>query len=154
MSVRDEIVELATEVLEPNLQFYRRDPSDKGRYFVGPEVLLALAWVATNIAIPILVSTVNDVVKEQVKGWLKKRKEKSDPAIEPPEEIQMEVARILESRGGIAITDKQANEAVGAVSEYLSQRGWPKAFAKSDSIQIVEAIRQRVGATHESRSDT
>lgn len=146
MSVRDEIAESAGEVLEPNLQFYRRDPSDRSRYTVGPEVLAALAWVATSIALPILLSAANEVVRDRVKEWLRMRQDKKEPALEPPEELSRESDRMLEAKGDIATATEQVTESVAAVSEYLAYRGWPEALATADATQIVEVIRERIGA--------
>lgn len=109
---------------------------------VGPEVLHTIADVVTNIALPILVGAGTTVVSEEIKEWRKKCEVEHKPAIEPPQELQEELARILEARGGIAITNDEVDAAVVAVSEYLSQRGWPRMFAKSDAAQIIEVIRQ------------
>ena len=143
MSLPTDIAKSAAELLEPNLQFYRKDPSDESRYFVGPEVLSALAWTATAIAVPILLCAVNEVVKDRVQAWLRKRKEENDPTIEPPDSLQKELAVILKSKGGIAITSAQVSEATSAVAELLSHRGWPKVLAESDATAIVELIREQ-----------
>jgi hypothetical protein len=141
-ATRDEIAHAAAEVLEVNLQFCRRDPSDKNRYFVGPEVLQALGWTATAIALPIMLCAANEVVKARVNEWLKRRKEKNEPDMVPPDALEKELAKILESKGSIVITD-----AVNAVTEFLSYRGWPAALAASDASQIIESIRKRVDKT-------
>jgi hypothetical protein len=144
MTLRDEVTQAAAEVLEPNLQFYRKDPNDSARYFVGPEVVKAIAWAATTIALPIMLSAVNEVVQERVKEWLKNRKNKADGSSEPPASIQSEIASLLESKGAITILKEQVPQAIDAVTDYLSIRGWPKPLAKSDAVRIVEVIRVRV----------
>lgn len=144
MNIRAEITASAAEVLEPNLPFYRQDPSDEMRYFVGPEVLEAIAWVATSVALPILLSAGNEIVKNAVGEWFKKYKEQDKLMVEPPVALEKELATILESKGGIAITSDQVADAVDAVTDHLSYRGWPKAFARSDASEIVEIIRKKV----------
>jgi hypothetical protein len=144
MGLREDITTAAAEVLEPNLQFLRSNTSDESRYFVGPEALHAVSWVATSIALPILLSAVNEIIKKRVEAWREKRKT-GQPDLKPPEEIQIQIAEILQSGCGITVTGEHVDKAVGAVSEYLSYRGWPTALARSDAVQLIEIIRVRVG---------
>jgi hypothetical protein len=62
----DEIV----EILEPNLQFLRHDSNDQKRYYFAAEALTALARIVTAIALPILLTGANEVVKSKVQDWL------------------------------------------------------------------------------------
>ena len=142
---REEMAKAVVHVLEPNLQFFRRSPDDRNRYLVGPEALKAISWVITTIVIPVLLCGINEAVKNRVTDWFQRQKDQHEPSVKPPESIEQEVATILESRRGIVISNDKVSEAVQVVREYLSYRGWPKAFANSDAEQIVEVIRHRIG---------
>jgi hypothetical protein len=147
MSVQDELAASISEILEPNLQFYRQNPADTNRYFVDPLVLTTLGWIGTSIGLPILLSGVNEVVKEKVKQWLATRKEKRDPTIQPPDDVLRELGKVLESKGGLVIQKEDIQPAIDEVSEFLSFRGWPTPFAKADAQEIIEIIRTKVEKT-------
>lgn len=136
----------AAEILEPNLQFFRSDPSDKTRYMVGPEVLQAISWTATTIALPLLMVGLSEVVKTYVKRWMEK-KEAQEVAAPPPDDVSREIDRLLSSPTPLLITEAQSEVAVEVVADFLAYRGWPKAFATADATMIVNTIMEKIGIT-------
>ncbi|NKL04187.1 MULTISPECIES: hypothetical protein [Rhizobium] len=147
MNALEELSEEAGEVLEPNLQFYRVNPEDKNRYLVGPEVLQAIAWTATTIAVPLLMVGLSEVIKTYVKKWLEKKPEdkEADARKGLPPDVTADVEQLLTDGSTVPIEDAHLKAAVGAVEEFLSRRGWPKAFAAADAESIVLAVKQRLG---------
>jgi hypothetical protein len=139
------IGEQSAEILEPNLQFYRSDPKDQIRYFVGPEVLHALGWMASTIVVPILLSGATEIVKARVKEWLERHssKEAIPPAL--PKELQAEIGKIVKTE----VTDSYRSQAITSLTDYLSHRGWPKQFATDDAAQIVAAIEKSASSVDE-----
>lgn len=128
-----ELDEEIVEVLEANLQFLRDNPDDQNRYYVGPDALTAVAWVVTAIALPILLTGANEVVKSKVQDWLKKRNR---------EDIAKNLA---EGHGKSAGGESQgAPEAIAEVAAYLSKRGWPNPMAQSDAKEIVGLLAEKL----------
>jgi hypothetical protein len=147
MSIIAEMSNEAAEVLEPNLQFYRRDPSDKNRYLVGPEVLQGLGWIATAIALPLLLVGLSEIVKTYVKQWMEKSPEEKEASAQPaalPTEVSVEIERLLAGPTQLLSHDAQTQAAVEEVAIFLSRRGWPKALAAADAESIVYAIKRRL----------
>lgn len=122
----DEIV----DILEPNLQFYRSDPADANRYYVGPEVLSGIGWAAVTIVLPVMLTGANEVVKSKVQDWLKRRK-------------QQALAEKLAKAGSHGDVATKA-EAVDQVTEYLSTKGWPAPMAAADAREIVNLLESRL----------
>ena len=118
------------EILEFNLQFLRQDSNDENRYYVGPELLTALAWAVTSIALPVLLAGANEVVKSKVQAWLKQRR-------------QDEIAERL-AQAAIEDPAQGTAEAIKQIEDYLSSRGWPLPMAHSDATQIVDILKTRL----------
>ena len=127
-----EVDEEITEILEFNLQFLRENADDHNRYFVGPEVLTALTWAVTSIALPIMISGANEVVQSKVQAWLQRKK-------------QYDIAkRLTEVPAGSGGDAQRTAEAINCVADYLSTRGWPQPMAQSDATQIVGIFETRL----------
>ena len=134
----DDLHRECIEILEPNLQFHRQGPGDPNRYSVGPEVLQALAWVATSIALPILLGGASEVVKDRVKDWLENRKKRRDAVPAQSETGHGNPDPLLE----VGVSDQHKQQAIHAVAELLEHRGWPRAFARANATEIVAAIEE------------
>jgi|tagenome__1003787_1003787.scaffolds.fasta_scaffold20922703_4 hypothetical protein len=147
MSIIAEMSNEVAEFLEPNLQFYRQGPSDKNRYYVGPEVLQGLGWIATTIALPLLLVGLSEAVKTYVKQWMEKSPDEKEASAQPgalPTEVSVEIERLLAGPTPLLSEDAQTQAAVEEVANFLSRRGWPKVIAAADAEAIVYAIKRRL----------
>ena len=133
--------ESIVELLEPNLQFYRFDHSDSNRYFVGPEVLHGIAWVATTIALPILLSATNELVKEKLKKWLERGQDSQRQLPSTAKSAREDLVRAMTDSPRLSISETQVDEASDAIATYLDAHGWPRSLAEADAREIATLIR-------------
>lgn len=134
----DTIEDQIMEILEPRLQFYRTGPDDNTRYFVGPEVLVPLTWMASAIALPILLTAANEAVKIQVKKFFDKEKGEKDV------EALLSEIKSEKDKSSVEIGKMESEEAMDEVASYLSHRGWPATMAKADAAAIISILRRQL----------
>lgn len=134
----DTIQDQILEVLEPNLQFYRTSPEDNNRYYVGPEVLVPLTWIASAIALPILLTAANETVKIKVKKFFDRNENKANV------EVLITELKSDNDKGVFKIDKIEIEKAIGEVASYLSHRGWPDPIAKADAAAIVSILRRQI----------
>ena len=143
-AIETELAGAVAEILEPNLQFLRAGQGDKALYLVGPEMLQAMAWTVTVIVLPLLMTGANEVIKAKVKDWLDARRVKGAPPT-PPDNLREEVVSLLDAGSKPGTDPEETAQAVAAVADYLSDRGWPMPMALADAKEIVELLRRRLG---------
>lgn len=123
----DEIV----EVLEENGAYYNYGRDEWIRHAPQPEVLDALGFLITTIAIPILTNVISDELKEKLK--LRRRAKK--------EERSADIQEAIDQAGSGQKPEHEVRaEAVGAVASLLRHHGWPSREATSDAERIVRCI--------------
>jgi hypothetical protein len=143
MDVLETLAHESTEVLEPNLQFYRQSPDDSKRHFVGPEILKTLAWVATTLVLPLVLTAGNEFIKDRIKRWLDKDKKTDLPA--PISEQELAGIRQQLSRPEASPISKEGKQdAERVVAQFLAFHGWPASMAKMDATAIVSNVVMRI----------
>lgn len=144
----EELSNLVYEILEPHAAYIHNENDDDIRYFVSPEVLVALTWIATNIIIPILTGAASSIILERIRKRKKEGELKAMQMKEKLNEIELlkkEVESNLQrSRKAQSITDKNIVIAEVTLSEVLEINGWPSEVAKRDAETSVQVIYNRL----------
>jgi hypothetical protein len=133
------------DVLEPSLQFYRQYPGDSARYMALPDVVQGLAWTATTLVVPLVITAGNEVIKERVKEWFARSKTSREPLVFP--QIEIEATRtMLNQVPSVEPTAADIAEAERVVASFLSFHGWPNQMAQADAREVLARIVSRLSS--------
>ena len=127
----DDMLDEVVEVLEENGAYYNFGRDEWSRHFPAPEMLDALGFLVTTVALPILTNVLSDELKEKLKVWRRAKQE------EKSRDMQEAIDRA--GRGPEPQQEAQA-AAVEAVSALLRRYGWPPREADADAERIVHRI--------------
>jgi hypothetical protein len=142
------INELTYTELEPRATYIHGTADDEIRYFIPSEVLVVLAWIGTNIVLPILTGAAGSTILEK----LKKRKNESQlkalelqKKIEEVEKLKIDAEAALEKLNAVKPpSEEKALIARVSLAEVLKINGWPSDLAEKDAERIVLRIRNHL----------
>src|SRR5271165_982676 len=140
-----ELVDSIHKVIEPHASYLSRGPEDENRYLVPVEILEALAWIVTNVLLPVVTGVAVAVVSARID---QKDRERTLRAMEVTEEelrqIKRDVSKVLaQSQQLPEPTDEAAARARERIIVILKLNGWPTDLANRDAEAIIsEALQQ------------
>jgi hypothetical protein len=140
----DELVDTSYSILAPHATYISAGQDDQNRYFIPPEVLEALSWIATSIVVPMLTGVATDLIKQR---FVPHKGDTPDlPTLQAEvNQLQGELRALAERR------PRQTEEWSGAgstatahLAETLQTYGWPTSVANTDAAKIVHEIQEQL----------
>lgn len=134
--------DLAYDILEPYAAFICKGEEDQSLYFIPPEVLAFLAWVVTNVIVPILTDTLSSGIAEKLK---QKDRDEVNVLKKKITDLETELKRLREevvlALEKLDDTQRPSNHQIMiarvSLVEILVVNGWPFELANRNADEIV-----------------
>ena len=144
----EDIFDSVYYILEPDASFISTGEDDEGEYFLGPEALEVLSWIALNVALPLIIGVTQSTIVERLKKWNKGKKDETLVALEMQrtelEILQREVQQAVNMLKREQPPDKGSRQIARAnLAQVLSINGYPTDIARADADKTVETIIQQ-----------
>jgi hypothetical protein len=138
----EEVMDALYNIFEPHSGYIRREKDHDVRYFIPPEILEALVWVALNISLPILIGFTTSVLADR----FKKKDDKELKAMELQkaelERLKTEVQQALKELDTKQRPNKESILiARASLTDVLRINGWPSEIAEADAEKAVIQIQ-------------
>jgi hypothetical protein len=143
----DDVFDAVYYILEPHAPYIAAGEEDQAEYYLPPEVLEVLSWIALNAVLPVLVGVVTGVILDRFKRQDTKKTDTDLLAIVVQQQ-QAELERIKDevrqALGQLHAEKKPSQDHVRIAQANLAQvlriNGLPTDVAESDADKSVKAI--------------
>lgn len=152
-----QIIEVTSEILEPDITFLHGSYGDNVHHYLNPDVVQALSFMVASIILPIITGCAANKISELIKnrgnkvalnfpiedGFIKGKSTYTTNISITKEEvicIAKTAAYDDSELNIISLNIEKKKEAEVAVSVLLSSNGWPTKIAEENSKKIVEKI--------------
>ena len=138
----DEVMDAVYYVLEPHSSFIHNGNDDNVKYFIPPEILEILAWIALNVSMPILLGVTTSVLSES----FKKKDDKKLKAMELQKaELEQLKADVQKALKELDEQKKPSKENIliarASLADILKINGWTSEMANTDAEKAVLQIQ-------------
>jgi hypothetical protein len=142
----DETFDIVYYVIEPKASFISQGDDDNVRYFIPPEILEILVWIALNVSLPILSGVATSVLADRFKEKDHKVQLKAlEIQKNELEHLKIEVKAALDRLDKEKLPSKeQAHIAQASLAQVLRINGWPLDIAETDAEITVVKLREQL----------
>jgi hypothetical protein len=135
-------------ILEPHASFISKGEDDHTKYFLPPEVVEVLSWIALNVALPVLVGVAQSTITERLQKRNEGKKDETLVALEMQRKeldlLQQEVKQSLNLLKQEQSPDKDSIHIARVnLAPVLSINGYPTDIARVDADKTIDTILQQ-----------